>query len=322
MGVGLQWVFRVSLAILLHAGGGLSFRPTARPKHRKFQISKTRLSQSPKFPESEFSIESALSDATNQFEYAVRKATGNPSYKFGDITKSAVEGTVKAVTRNETYQFDMEDTVKTLEADMTRQFEEQVRSVTGNTDYKFGDITNGFLSSTDQLLTSWRDESFNEFTRGIWRDKLTPQQRRDGTVAFLQLLSVGALSYGFVANCNLGLMVTLAWFLTCRAGGMSPIADGQWATFTLHYNTLQMATEAPFLPVRLGLALFLAPHYRNLVLRIQTRLPFRKSKPVLNRVLAIFFAWAFVNGLAVGCTALAAVGIIGSTMRVPALPCP
>lgn len=253
---------------------------------------------------------SGLGNPVNQFEYAVRKLTGNENYVFGDVAKAVsdtvttgVEGTVRDVMRDPTYKFG--DLTKGAVDQLTAEVEGTVRKVTGDENYKFGDYANNIIYGADKVLTSWRDDGINEFTKTFWRDSFTPQQRRDAVLAMFQLGSIAILSFGFVSNCFLGGTFALAWSMASTSTGLSPLSPDQWPNFLQTLQTVRLVVDLPMLPARVLLAVFLTPHYRKAVVALQKQLPWKQKKPVLNRVMALGLSFAVANGLAVAlCTAL------------------
>ena len=67
-------------------------------------------------------------NATASLEGAIRKVTGDESYRFGDLTKKAAGGAKEAV-------------------------EDVVRKATGDDGYEFGDLTKRALSDADRALS-------------------------------------------------------------------------------------------------------------------------------------------------------------------------
>jgi len=59
-----------------------------------------------------------------------------------------------------------------------------------------------------------RPVGINELYRAFWRERLTPQQRRDTIIASVQLVSTSLLAFGLVSNINTGLVIAIAWTMT------------------------------------------------------------------------------------------------------------
>jgi hypothetical protein len=252
---------------------------------------------------------SGLGNPVNQFEFAVRKLTGNENYQFGDVAKAVsvtvttgLEGTVRDVMRDPNYKFG--DLTKGAVNQLTVEVEGTVRKVTGDENYKFGDYSSNILNGADKVLMSWRDDGINEFTKTFWRDSFTPQQRRDAVLAMFQLGSIAILSFGFVSNCFLSGTFALAWTMASTSTGLSPLSPDQWPKFLQTLQTLRLVFDLPMLPARVLLAICLTPHYRKAVVALQKQLPWKQKKPILNRLMALGLFFAIANGLAlVLCTA-------------------
>jgi len=134
-------------------------------------------------------------------------------------------------------------------------------------------------------------------------------------------LGVNAVfAYGFVSNVNVGITLALAWYTFCRSSGLSPLAGGQWSKFLLTYATIYATLGTVLRPVRIAAAAWITPAYGKVISWLQTRLPFRESRPKLNRSLAITVTVLVGNILATSVVAAIGIWIASTLVRVPILP--
>ena len=73
-------------------------------------------------------------------------------------------------------------------------------------------------------------------------------------------------------------------------------------------------------PVRLAIAVGATPIYSNFVLRVRELLPFRSSRPALNRSLALFVVSGVLNVCGTSGIILFGAWIAGVISGVPAFP--
>ena len=155
--------------------------------------------------------------------------------------------------------------------------------------------------------------------------KLTPMGRIKSFFAFdkQQLAKLGVdafLTYGVCSNVNAALLVSFAWGTFSKASGFSPLAAGQWPRFLATYVALYATVGTVLRPLRLAAAMSLTPYYGKVVQFMQARLPFRATRPRLNRTLAVVILSLFVNTT---CTCLLiafGVWFAGFVSGVPAFP--
>mmetsp|Transcript_38453 Transcript_38453/g.93404 ORF Transcript_38453/g.93404 Transcript_38453/m.93404 type:complete len:230 (+) Transcript_38453:3-692(+) len=105
-----------------------------------------------------------------------------------------------------------------------------------------------------------------------------------------QIASLGFdafFTYGFVSNVNAGLTIALAWGTFCQSSGLSPLVPGQWPKFLAVYVGIYATLGTLLRPVRMAIAIGLTPKFSKFVTAIQEKLPFRSSRPKLNRGLAL-----------------------------------
>lgn len=78
-------------------------------------------------------------------------------------------------------------------------------------------------------------------------------------------------AFALVSNAQLATAFSTAWFLHASRTGLSPLAVGQWKSFLPLYTGLS-ATAKVFMPLTLGVALVLAPHFQDVFDWIHQRL--------------------------------------------------
>jgi len=95
------------------------------------------------------------------------------------------------------------------------------------------------------------------------------------------------LTYGVVSNLNAALLVAFSVGMYAKASGLSPLAPGAWKGFLATYAGIYAVLGTVLRPFRLALAVSLTPVYGAAVRFVQARLPTFRSRPKLNRTLAI-----------------------------------
>lgn len=127
-------------------------------------------------------------------------------------------------------------------------------------------------------------------------------------------------TYGVVSNLNVALTVSLAWGISSKANGLSPISPGQWKNFVKAYAALYVSLGTILRPFRMALAVGMTPVYGNFVTRFRGRLPFHSTNPQLNRTMALVIISLLINIF--GTFSLIGLGayIAGLITGVPAFP--
>lgn len=265
---------------------------------------------------------SELSKPMNPFTGLARKLTGNGELNFEEMAKtvsgsvtSGVEGTVREVTGDQNYKFG--DLTKGAVTQVTSDVEVTVRKFSGDENYKFGDYSSKIINGADKVLTSWRDDGVNDFIKQFWQDSFTSRQRQYAVLSMFELGSIAILSFGFLSNCFLGSTFALAWAMSCSSTGLSPLSPDQWPQFLQTLQSLRLVVDLPMLPARVLLAVFLTPNYRKAILALQSKLPWKQKKPVLNRVMALGLSFAVANGLAVALFTAALIWLSSLLTGVP-----
>ncbi|CAM9595977.1 unnamed protein product [Sphacelaria rigidula] len=79
-----------------------------------------------------------------------------------------------------------------------------------------------------------------------------------------QLGLYAVLSYGFVSNASYAICTCIAWFISSKKSGLSPLAAGQWQLFLTCYAGLFAVNNVLRVP-RFGLAVALAPTFDRFI---------------------------------------------------------
>jgi hypothetical protein len=250
-------------------------------------------------------LNGVLRGVTGGIESAVRATgLGDENYKFGDLSRGlakdlsdATESIVKEL------DFDADGdgkvTLEELEAglgDITQKAADSlagaaegvVRSVTGNEQYQFGDITKGFLNESDKALNKLRDEAVGELL-----GELTGPQQRALVVTVIQIAAECVLAFNFCANCFLGASVVAAWaYASVAAAKAAKAAEAvtqtaqvaaeattRWGCFLDAHRTLHLFTAPAALPLAAAATLLIVMPYRRYVESIHRRLRRRNNNP-------------------------------------------
>jgi len=137
----------------------------------------------------------------------------------------------------------------------------------------------------------------------------------------LKTLGVDAFfTYGVVSNLNAGITIALAWGVFSQGSGMSPLAPGPWKGFLSTYTAIYLSLGTILRPVRMALAVSLTPLYGRGVAALRASLPFRETRPKLNRTIALVLISLVFNTM--GTCAVIALGawLAGLVTGVPAFP--
>ena len=110
-----------------------------------------------------------------------------------------------------------------------------------------------------------------------------------------------------MSNINAAFTVALAWGTFSKASGLSPLAPGQWSKFLATYVGIYATLGSLLRPFRFALAVGATPLYTKVITGVRDALPFRKTRPALNRTLALVLVSLFLNAagtcgiIAAGC---------------------
>lgn len=79
-----------------------------------------------------------------------------------------------------------------------------------------------------------------------------------------------ALSYGWVSNMSYSVTVSLAWYISCKRTGLSPLAPGEWKGFLAVYSGFYIFNNI-IRPARLAVSVAISPKFDDVVANIQKR---------------------------------------------------
>lgn len=137
----------------------------------------------------------------------------------------------------------------------------------------------------------------------------------------MQTLGVDFMfTYGVVSNLNVAVTAALAWGVFCRTTGLSPLAPGQVKGYVAAYTTIYLSLGTVLRPVRMAFAVTATPLYARAVAKVRQVLPFRESRPPLNRTLAIILLSILLNVFATGILAALGCSLASLITGVPLLP--
>ena len=123
---------------------------------------------------------------------------------------------------------------------------------------------------------------------------------------FKELGLYALLSYGFVSNFSYVTTVICAWVIHGKTSGLSPLAEGQWKQFGAIYLSIY-AVNNLLRPLRMSVAVALAPAFDKMILSLQNKFNIGKSKAtgllvflvnVLGTFSYLFFGLAVVTKIA------------------------
>lgn len=127
-------------------------------------------------------------------------------------------------------------------------------------------------------------------------------------------------TYGVVSNLNAGATISLAWYTFCSTRGLSPLAPGQWSKFLIVYTGIYATLGTILRPFRMALAVTCTPIFDRTIVGLQKRLPYRTSRPRLNRTLALVL-FTLVGNVLMTSGVIGAGCWLGSALSgVPAFP--
>ena len=137
----------------------------------------------------------------------------------------------------------------------------------------------------------------------------------------LQTLGVDfVFTYGVVSNFNVAFTAALAWASFSRATGLSPLAPGQFKGFVAAYGAIYISLGTILRPVRMALAVSVTPLYSKAIAAVRSSLPFRESRPQLNRTLALVMLSLLLNVFATGVLTFLGASIASLVTGVPMFP--
>jgi hypothetical protein len=243
--------------------------------------------------------------------------TNNKKQDTASFSISFIEGAVKSLTGDDSYQFG--DYSKKALTDTTSALSQAGKVVTGNDKYVFGDITKGYLNDMESALDEWKDKEFNDLAKEAFQQvfgNMNRTERQALLLSTIRILAIALLSWGCVANLCTSLTVTLSW----TKASLDAAVRGCWNPFRSNalqrqvfwttYSYARLLLDPFYLVVQGAATLFLLGRYQRFVSNIEQKWitkALRNKYPLLYRVAALFLA--FVCNLAVaGLVTLCGVG--------------
>ncbi|KAL7568413.1 hypothetical protein ACA910_012131 [Epithemia clementina (nom. ined.)] len=165
-------------------------------------------------------------------------------------------------------------------------------------------------SSRQHAALSWKSRIFKFM--GINTDNSSSSE--DGMTLRQRLTKTGvyaAMSYNVVSQINSGSSTSIAWFFYSMRTGLSPLAPGQWKGFLTFYAGFWVANNV-LRPLRVALALAMAPKMERLSEMVQNRTQLTKTKAV-----TLTFIVTYMTALAFSATCLTMASVCSG---VPVFP--
>ena len=280
------------------------------PRQRRTTLLKNEEGEEEESKDTAELTEESIDSVKSMFEGAVQSVTGNKDYRFGDISKQALdELTGKDFSKgNATYEF----------GDITKNMVTKAgKAISGKEDYQFGDITKSTLKEMDETLQHWKDEQLNNLAIQGYNDfmsKFTPDQQRVLVVSVFRFAAIALLTWGFWSNFCTTVSITLSWTKTCwesstpialqSTQGMVQICKLLWAnnngTFLKTYSMMRIAFDPLFLLIQAAGTFFTVVKYESFVRRIEQKWTpewIKVKTPLLSRALALLVAFACNTGI-------------------------
>ena len=251
-------------------------------------------------------------DATKQNDETKTKSSNFNYAGLLNNAKKTVESTVRKLSGNSEYKFgDITMNVTKVAVNVTEQ---QIRTLTGNEEYKFGDLTRKALFDSDASLTKFVDDYYQRIPSNLFPTlyKDFSSDNKSAMTMSLQLIAFVGLTLHFILNLTLSFNVMASWgYTNWKMKTLSLISPTErWDLFLRSKTTIELILGPIILPVQVAFTFFLCPAYRDIVIWIEKRLPLRKKLTVLNRFMALVLSWFLLNYLSLvimtylGCSGL------------------
>jgi len=255
----------------------------------------------------------------SNIEGAVRAVgLGDETYRFGDLTKKAVnvtEASVRTLIKSEDYK--LGDITKNVTKVALGAAESQIRTVTGNDDYQFGDYTKraiGDIAYTTEtllfenvpvlitMLYNYFEEIPSRNLFGRLKNDLMKEERSI-MIQLLQLIAFIGFSFTMVMNISHSFSIIIAWTWVCVRCGISPTeSDISWDLFLKTQTSLSVfyLTGPLLLPLQVAATFFFCPTYRDAVRYVEKRMPRTEKYPQLSRFFSLVTTFLIGNVLVTG----------------------
>ena len=205
-----------------------------------------------------------------------------------------------------------------------------VKTVTGNEEYQFGDLTRGTVRAAGNVLTysekalgALRDANIHELIDIFdlyWTKSMDPKDRDEAFTVAVYSGAIVILAYNFLANVMSGMVFAAAWAKTSAEAGVSPLSVGMWSKFLETKSTLEIFFGGPCLPARALLSIPFFFKYRKFVVGISRHSPLRNQFPIINRYASLILSWVVANLAFVSCITALMVKISSLCTGVPIFP--
>jgi hypothetical protein len=133
------------------------------------------------------------------------------------------------------------------------------------------------LQSSETADVTITNQRFDLKLKG-WLTATKSELKKHGVGAFL--------SYSCVSNISTVTCLAIAWISHCKLFHVSPLFPGRWKAYLLMYAGIYGANNA-LRPLRITLAIALAPAFTSLILAVQTRLRLSKKQAVFVSIFLV-----------------------------------
>lgn len=205
-----------------------------------------------------------------------------------------------------------------------------MKTVTGNEEYNFGDLTRGtvraagtLLTYSEKTLSALRDANIHELIEIFdlyWNKSMSPDERTEAFTVAVYSGAIMVLAYNFLANVMAGMVFAAAWVKISLKAGISPLSVNMWSKFLETRSTMDLLFGVPFLPARALLTIPWFFNYRKFVVGITRYSPLRKRFPIINRYTSLILSWVVANLAFVSCLTLLMVKMGSLFTGVPIFP--
>lgn len=136
------------------------------------------------------------------------------------------------------------------------------------------DVVSESTSSADDKIKA---EELSRLQR--LRKRLFPPKADDGLTFRQRLAKAGLsvlLSYGWVSNVSYCVTVSLAWYISSKRSGLSPLAPGQWKPFLAVYAGFYVFNNI-IRPLRFALSVSVSMYFDRVVQSIQDKFKVKRG---------------------------------------------
>lgn len=202
-----------------------------------------------------------------------------------------------------------------------------VRSVTGDEDYEFGDLTRASLNVmtySEKSVNALRRNNIHEVIELLnlyWTRSMSQEERREVFTVAVFTGAIIILAYNFVSNLVAGVVFAAAFRKISIATGVSPLAGGvSWSKFLEAKSAMDMFFGGPCVPAKAIVTIPFLFKYRKFVVAVANRSPLRERFPIVNRYFSLIISWIVANLGCVGGLTLLMMKLGSLSAGIPIFP--